>query len=82
MRKPVVATFAAVAAALAAAPAAGADERVVAAPLSSGYVNPDVTIDQGEKLTFFNPDVAAHDVTSKEPGLFASETVGSVPPWP
>jgi plastocyanin len=58
-------------------PAARADERVIAAPLSSGYVNPNVTIDAGEKLTFLNPDVAPHDVTSTEPGLFASETVGA-----
>src|ERR1044072_924472 len=62
---------------LAAAPAARADERVIAAPLSSGFVNPNVTIDEGEALTFLNPDVAPHDVTSKEPGLFASETVGT-----
>jgi plastocyanin len=68
--------LAAAAAALVVAPVAHADERVIAAPLSSGYINPDVTIDQGEKLTFLNPDIAPHDVTSTEPGLFASETVG------
>ncbi len=71
-----VAAFTAIVAALVAAPAAYADQRVIAAPLSSGYVNPDVTIEPGEKLTFLNPDVAPHDVTSTEPGLFASETVG------
>ena len=76
MRRVTVAALAALAAAVVAAPAARADERVIAAPLSSGYVNPDVRIDQGEKLTFLNPDVAPHDVTSTEPGLFASETVG------
>jgi plastocyanin len=75
MRRIVMA--AAVLGALAAAPVARADERVIAAPLSSGYVNPDVHIDEGEKLTFLNPDVAPHDVTSAEPGLFASETVGA-----
>jgi plastocyanin len=64
-------------AALAFAPAALGDERVIAAPLSSGYVNPEVSIDPGEKLTFLNPDLAPHDVTSAEPGLFASETVGA-----
>ncbi len=48
---------------------------MIAAPFSSGYVNPDVTIVQGEKLTFLNPDVAPHDVTSID-GLFRSETVG------
>ena len=77
MRRPAVAALAALVAALVAAPAVQADERVIAAPLSSGYVNPDVSIDQGEKLTFLNPDVAPHDVTSTEPGLFASETVGA-----
>jgi len=63
--------------ALVAPAAVQADERVIAAPLSSGFVNPNVTIDQGEKLTFLNPDVAAHDVTSVEEGLFASETVST-----
>jgi len=64
-------------AALVAAPAARADERVIAGPLSSGFLNPNVTIDQGEKLTFLNPDVAAHDVTSVQRGLFSSETVSA-----
>ena len=76
MRRVTVGALAALAAAIVAAPAARADQRVIAAPLSSGYVNPDVTIEPGEKLTFLNPDVAPHDVTSAEPGLFASETVG------
>ena len=77
MRRASVAALTAIVAVLVAAPATRADERVIAAPLSSGYVNPDITIDQGEKLTFLNPDVAPHDVTSKEPGLFSSETVGT-----
>jgi plastocyanin len=77
VRRASVAALTAIVAVLVAAPATQADERVVAAPLSSGYVNPDITIDQGEKLTFLNPDVAPHDVTSKEPGLFSSETVGT-----
>jgi plastocyanin len=71
-RRIVLATLAA---ALVAAPVARADERVIAGPLSSGFLNPNVSIDQGEKLTFLNPDVAAHDVTSVESGLFKSETV-------
>jgi plastocyanin len=75
MRRASLAALAIVAA-LVAAPTSLADERVIAAPLSSGYVNPNVSIEQGEKLTFLNPDVAPHDVTSAEPGLFASETVG------
>jgi plastocyanin len=54
-----------------------ADERVIAGLLSSGFLNPKVSIDPGEKLTFLNPDVAAHDVTSVEPGLFSSETVSA-----
>jgi plastocyanin len=62
---------------LVAAPVARADERVIAAPLSSGFLTPNVTIDQGEKLTFLNPDVAPHDVTSVEEGLFSSETVST-----
>ena len=77
MRRAAVAALTAIVAVLVAAPATQADERVIAAPLSSGYVNPDIPIDQGEKLTFLNPDVAPHDVTSAEPGLFASETVGA-----
>src|SRR5688500_3585432 len=76
MRRSSVTALVAIVAVLAAAPAARADQRIIAAPLSSGYVNPDVTIAQGEKVTFLNPDAAPHDVTSKEPGLFASETVG------
>jgi plastocyanin len=72
-----LAVLAAVAAVLAMPAQAAADQRVIAAPFSSGYVDPDVTIAPGEKLTFFNPDVNPHDVTSAEPGLFASETVGT-----
>ena len=77
MSRTTVAALTAIVAGLVAAPTARADERIIAAPLSSGYVNPDVTIEPGEKVTFLNPDAAPHDVTSKEPGLFASETVGA-----
>jgi plastocyanin len=73
MRRIVLATT--LVAALAVPVAAQADERVIAGPLSSGFLNPNVSIDQGEKLTFLNPDVAPHDVTSVETGLFSSETV-------
>src|SRR5688572_24512355 len=60
-----------------AAPAAGA---IVAAP-SSQYLTPSATIDQGEALTFYNFDLAGHDVTSVTNGpgarpLFASPTIG------
>ena len=34
------------------------------------------TIDQGEKVTLRNLDIAGHDVASKESGLFQSELVG------
>jgi plastocyanin len=72
-----VAAFAAAAAALVVPSQALADERIIAAPFSTGYVIPDVTIDPGEKVTFLNPDIAPHDVTSEEAGLFASKTVGT-----
>jgi plastocyanin len=56
---------------------AHAAERVIAAS-SSGYLNPNVSIDSGEALTFFNADFSApHDVTSVDPGLFKSETVNA-----
>jgi plastocyanin len=64
-----------VAALLLAAPAAIADEEIVGAT-PNRYQNPQVTIDQGERLTFRNTDFANHDVTSKQSGLFASETIG------
>ena len=63
MRRAKRAALAAFAAALVAAPAARADERVIAAPLSSGYVNPDVTIEHGEKLTFLKMNVDENPVT-------------------
>ena len=57
------------------APAALADEEIVGAT-PNRYSNPNVTIDQGEPLTFRNTDFAMHDVTSETAGLFASETIG------
>ena len=72
-----VAAFAVAAAALVVPSQALADERIIAAPFSTGYVIPNVTIDPGEKVTFLNPDIAPHDVTSEESGLFASKTVGT-----
>jgi plastocyanin len=77
MRRVRSAAIVAAVAALTVVASARADERVIAAPLASGFVNPNVSIDQGEKLTFFNPDVAPHDVTSVESGLFSSETVST-----
>ena len=57
-----------VAAALGAAPAAQADEEIVAGG-GFRFLNPNVTIDQGERLTFANFDVQSHDVTGQN-GLF------------
>jgi plastocyanin len=60
-----------------------AAEQVVAGPAPTSYLNPAVTIDSGEALSFFNLDLTApHDVTSTEIGpgaepLFRSETVGA-----
>ncbi|MGH2950839.1 MAG: cupredoxin domain-containing protein, partial [Solirubrobacterales bacterium] len=62
---------------------ATAAEQVVAGPAPTTYLNPNVAIDSGEALTFFNLDLTApHDVTSTEVGpgaepLFRSETVGA-----
>jgi len=47
--------------------AAMADKRIEAGP-SNKYTTPEVTIDQGEKLTFVNNDVAGHDVTATDKG--------------
>lgn len=63
----------------AAAPAAGADERIVARPTNT-YATPNPTIDQGERLTFQNTDVAMHNVTSRRRDgagqpLFRSATI-------
>jgi plastocyanin len=61
------------------APAAIADEEIVGAT-PNRYQNADVTIDQGEKLTFRNTDFVMHDVVSDAKGdvkdhLFASDTI-------
>ena len=66
---------------LAAAPAAHADEQISAAP-PNRYVNADVTIDQGERVTFANGDTVDHDVTARDKGpdgkaLFASPLIGT-----
>ena len=44
------------------------------------YSNPEIEIDQGEKVIFRNNDVATHDVTAEQKGpdgkpLFASELI-------
>ena len=62
------------------APAAVADERVVAGP-SVTYVTPNPTMDQGEPLTFLNLDFIQHDVTATDKGadgkpLFSTPLIG------
>lgn len=60
---------------LVAAPAASADETIYAG-FPSVFLTPNVTIDQGELLSFTNFDVVGHDVTAKQQAngkpLFAS----------
>ena len=50
-----------------AAPAAFADERVVAVPVSQ-YGTPAVSIDQGEALYFRNADLTSHDLVARAAG--------------
>lgn len=50
---------------LVAAPAASADETIYAG-FPSVFLTPNVTIDQGEALSFTNLDVVGHDVTSTQ----------------
>jgi plastocyanin len=66
-------------------PAALADQQIVAGDgaVTSGFSNPQVTMAQGEHLTFRNDDHAAkHNVTAKSNGpdgqpLFQSDTIGA-----
>ena len=65
---------------LCAAPAS-ADEQITAGP-PNRYLTSEVTIDQGERVTFTNTDVAEHDVLARDAGpdgkpLFRSELVGA-----
>lgn len=56
---------------------AWADEQITASP-PNRYDNPNVTIDQGERLTFRNNDIREHDVTSSpDPELFHSQLIGN-----
>lgn len=66
--------------AIAAAGPASADQRIGAGP-PQRYTTPDVTIAQGERLTFSNSDIAAHDVTAVQTGpdnapLFSTPLIG------
>ena len=63
-----------------AAGVAYADQTIYAAPQDQ-FVGGDITIAQGEKVTFTNADVAAHDVTANAKGpdgkpVFASPLTG------
>ena len=65
---------------LALAPAALADKRVEAASPNT-YTTQNVTMDQGERLTFLNRDFARHDVTAVKTGsdnkpLFSTPLIG------
>jgi plastocyanin len=64
-----------------AAPAASADEQIVAGP-GTQYITTSVTIDQGEPLTFRNLDTTGHDVRARLPGpdgkpLFLTPVIGT-----
>jgi len=66
--------------ALLAVPAARAQGQISAGPPNT-YLTPDVTIDQGESVTFTNADAVEHDVLARDKGpdgkpLFRSELVG------
>jgi plastocyanin len=65
---------------LAAAPAASADQRIVATPPNQ-YATPNVTMAQGEPLLFRNLDLSQHDVVAHQNGpdgkpLFKSPLIG------
>ena len=72
----------AVAGALLAVPALAADHTITAGPVPNTFAQTDVTIDQGDTVTFQNSDPTGvfHDVTSDQNDsdgkpLFASETI-------
>lgn len=73
-----IASAALIASLVAAAPA-WADETVTARP-SNEFASPVTTIDQGEKVTLSNVDIAGHDMSSSRRGpddkpLFASDLI-------
>lgn len=49
-----------------AAPAVAAADEQIRSQAPNRYVNPNVTIDQGERLTLFNEDRVKHDVTASQ----------------
>lgn len=71
----------AVVASSASATPARADKQIVAGP-PQRYTTPEVTMDQGERLTFVNQDVEGHTVTSQAAGpdgkrLFDTPLIGA-----
>jgi plastocyanin len=80
MRRGLIALVACACGFAALAPGALADKQVSAQPVDS--YSGDVTMDQGETLTFTNNDLQNHDVTANDKGsdgrpLFASATIGT-----
>ncbi len=62
-------------------PAAGAPVAAVPGSASAGYATPVAPVIQGGEMSFFNGDLASHDVVSTDPGphsgrLFRSELIG------
>jgi len=51
-----------------------ADQQITAS-FNKKYDNPNVTIAQGERLTFRNNDLVMHDVSSEMPGQFSSPLI-------
>jgi plastocyanin len=49
-------------------PAVAWADKVITADPSNRYGTPEITMDQGEKLTFRNNDIAGHDVTANTKG--------------
>jgi plastocyanin len=83
MRRPTVRGLVAVAraAALLGPALAWADKTVEAGP-PNRFTTPEITMDQGERLTFDNGDTVSHDVTASAAGadgkpLFATGTVAA-----
>jgi plastocyanin len=56
--------------------AAAADERITASPRDR-YTPAEVTIDQGERVTFANQDIASHNVVAKQEGPGGKPLFGS-----
>jgi plastocyanin len=81
--RPVTAALMATCALLAGATAAHAATREISGPVPNTFLNPDVTIDRGEQLSYLNLDpISAHNVTSvkhrRRTGrpIFSSATIG------